>query len=245
MPSFPPIGSSVISFDQIDSTNDYAMQLANKGSVEHGTVILTNYQTRGKGQQGRQWQAEKEKNLLLSFVLDTSSKNIQSQFLLNTAFCTGVAHLLMEDYELKGVSIKWPNDLYIGKKKIAGILIENVIRGQQWQYAIVGIGINVNQLNFSEELAATSIQAQLKREISLLTLREKLMRHMNQAFQHYQQSHPNLLGEYNSLLYGFREKISFEKENKKSAGVLQGADMQGFLKINETAYRHGEIKLLL
>lgn len=245
MPSFPPIGSSLISFDQIDSTNDYAMQLANEGSVEHGTVILTNHQTKGKGQQGRQWQAEKEKNLLLSFVLDTSTKNIQSQFLLNTAFCAGIAHLLMEDYELNAVSIKWPNDIYIGKKKIAGILIENVLRGHQWQYAIVGIGLNVNQLVFPQDIAATSVQAELKKEISLLAIRQNLLKHLNTAFNNFSQSKPNLLKEYNCLLHGFQEDISFEKKGKKQLGLLQGADAQGFLKINETEYRHGEIKLLM
>lgn len=245
MSTFPPIGSSIISFDEIDSTNDYAMHLANKGSVEHGTVICTNFQTKGKGQQGKHWLAEKEKNLLMSFVLDTSQKDIQTQFLLNAAFCSGMAHLLMEDYELGAASIKWPNDLFVNKKKIAGILIENVIRGQQWQYAIVGIGINVNQIHFPADLSATSLQAELKKEISLVSLREKLLKHLNKAYQYYEQNRPDLLREYNSLLHGFENTISYKKGNENLSGHLKGANPQGFLRINENQYRHGEIKLLM
>lgn len=245
MSSFPPIGSSIIEFDQIDSTNDYAMQLANDGSVEHGTVIVTNYQTKGKGQQGKQWMAQKEKNLLLSFILDTSKKDIQSQFSLNAAFCSGIAHMLMEDYEINSAAIKWPNDLFIGRKKVAGILIENVIRGSQWQYAIVGIGMNVNQTIFSEDIKATSLQNELRKEISLLELRRKLLKQLNKAYQHYEKQDINVLAEYNSLLHGFEENIDFEKYGIRQQGILKGADLYGFLKINEAQYRHGEIKLLL
>lgn len=245
MSSFPPIGSSIIEFDQIDSTNDYAMQLANEGSVEHGTVICTNFQTKGKGQQGKFWHAEKEKNLLLSFILDTSKEDIQSQFLLNAAFCSGIAHTLMEDYELASAVIKWPNDLFIGKKKIAGTLIENVIRGHQWQYAIVGIGINVNQVNFPEDISATSLCKELKREISLVAFRKKLIGQLNRAYLHYKRRDLDLIGEYNSLLHGFGEFIHFEKEGKMEKGLLKGADNNGFLNINEKLYRHGEIKLFL
>ena len=138
MSSFPAIGSSVIELSEIDSTNNYAMQLANGGMAEHGTVVITNYQTKGKGQQGNQWSSEPGSNLLFSIILDTSHDDIQSQFLLNAAFCSGIAHMLMEHFELSATSIKWPNDIFIHKKKIAGILIENLIRGQQWQFAIAG-----------------------------------------------------------------------------------------------------------
>ncbi len=245
MPSFPPIGSTIIEFDQIDSTNDYAMHLANEGSVEHGTAIITNYQTQGKGQQGKLWQAEKEKNLLLSFVLDTSKKDLQSQFLLNAAFCSGVAHMLMEDYEISAASIKWPNDLFVNRKKVAGILIENIIRGQQWQYAIVGIGINVNQTKFPEGIQATSLQTELNRNIPLTAIRKKLFNQLNRAFEHYQKQDIDLISEYNSLLHGYEDNILFEKDGRSQHGQLFGADQYGFLKINNTQYRHGEIKLLI
>ena len=188
MSSFPAIGSSIIELSEIDSTNDYAMQLANGGMAEHGTVIITNFQSKGKGQQGNQWASEPGSNLLFSVILDTSREDIQSQFLLNAAFCSGIALLLMEHFELSATSIKWPNDIFVHKKKIAGILIENLIRGQQWQFAIVGVGINVNQLKFDSTINATSIQSESRMEVSLVELRQIIFNYLNKAYQDFKNS---------------------------------------------------------
>lgn len=221
------------------------MELANGGMAEHGTVIITNYQSQGKGQQGNRWKSAKEKNLLFSIVLDTTKNEISSQFLLNASFCSALAHLLMDEFELPATSIKWPNDIYIGKKKIAGILIENVIRGQQWQYAIVGIGININQLKFGELNTATSIRNEIGKEINLMDLRKTVFRYLNDAFTSFQTNTSLVIPEYNSLLYGINETIHFKKNDKLMQGTLIGAAQQGFLKIDEQEYRHGEIKITL
>jgi len=240
-----PIGSSIIEFEQLDSTNNYAMQLANEGNAEHGTTIITQHQTKGKGQQGKTWTAAKEKNLLMSFILDTSHKEITSQFLLNAACCTAVAHLLMEDMQIADVSIKWPNDLYVGKKKIAGILIENIIRGQQWKYAIVGIGLNVNQLEFPIGLSATSLQRLVNKIVDISFLRKKIFKRLNKAYQQYQENATAVLTEYNSLLYSYQNRISFIKNSEIKTGTLKGTDATGLLTIDENEYRHGEIQIIL
>lgn len=245
MPPFPHIGSSVIELSEIDSTNNYAMELASGGLAEHGLVVATNYQTQGKGQQGNRWKSAKEKNLLFSIVLDTAQQDIATQFLLNAAFCSALAYLLMDEYELPATSIKWPNDIYIGKKKIAGILIENVVRGQQWQYAIVGIGINVNQQKFGELNTATSVRNELNREINLIPLRKKVFEYLNTAYHNFLTKPTTIIEEYNSLLYGINENIFYTKKAKKHHGTLHGAAQQGFLKIGAEQYRHGEIKIIL
>jgi BirA family biotin operon repressor/biotin-[acetyl-CoA-carboxylase] ligase len=245
MSSNTAIGSSLIEFDQLDSTNDYAMQLANKGNAEHGTTIVTQFQTKGKGQQGKKWMATKEKNLLLSIILDTSRKSIQSQFELNAACCWAIANMLMEDYEMADTSIKWPNDIYIGKKKIAGILIENIIRGQQWQYAIVGIGLNVNQLDFPLDIAGTSLHVEKKKSYDLLSVRKNLLGHLNKTYDHYQKNDIDLIREYNNLLNGYQENIRYERNKNLCNGTLRGVDSNGLLQINDHHYRHGDIKLLL
>jgi len=239
------IGSSLIEFEQLDSTNDYAMHLANEGNVDHGTTILAKYQTKGKGQQGKHWHAAKEKNLLMSVILNATQKNIQTQFELNAAFCSAIAHMLMEDYEIGEACIKWPNDLYIGRKKIAGILIENIIQGQQWKYAIVGIGLNVNQVQFPQVIQATSMIHELGKKVDLVLLRKRLFVQLNKAYKNYLNKDQDLLFEYNSLLHGFDHAIEYEKDGKKQVGHLFGADVNGFLKIDNNQYRHGEIKLLL
>jgi BirA family biotin operon repressor/biotin-[acetyl-CoA-carboxylase] ligase len=240
-----PIGSSIIEFEQLDSTNDYAMQLANEGNAEHGTTIIAQHQTKGKGQQGKTWTADKEKNLLLSFILDTAQQEIGTQFLLNAAFCTAVAHLLMEDEQIADVSIKWPNDLYIGKKKVAGILIENIIRGQHWKYAIVGIGLNVNQIDFPTGLAATSLRKRLGQEVPINRLRKKIFNRLNAAYRQYQTNQTTLLEEYNSLLYNYQSELTYIEQGEKKIGVLRGTDSTGLLAIDDKEFRHGDIQLIL
>ena len=221
------------------------MELANGGIAEHGTVIITGYQTQGKGQQGNHWHSVAENNLLFSVILDTSQQEIASQFLLNAAFCSGVAHLLMNEFELPNTCIKWPNDIYVGKKKIAGTLIENVIRGQQWQYAIVGIGININQHIFPQVNNATSIRNITNKETNLIQLRKSVFKYLNEAFGNFILRPNAIIDEYNSLLYGIGEKITYIKQTKTIQGQLHGASTNGFLKIGEEQFRHGEIKLVL
>ncbi len=245
MNSFPAIGSSVIEFTTIDSTNAFAMQLANAGNVEHGTVVITDYQTHGKGQQGNSWQAESQKNILLSVVLKTTREHLQDQFLLNAAFCSSIAHLLMEEYELAATAIKWPNDIYVNKKKIAGILIENIIRGASWQYAIVGVGININQASFAEGLNATSLINETGKATSLLAFRKLLFAALNDAYKLFTSDRTRVLSEYNNLLHGINTEIRYFKNGKDQLGTLHGASEQGFLKIDDLRYRHGEIAIFL
>ena len=138
-----PIGDLIIELSEIDSTNNYAMRLINEGMAEHGMAILADFQTNGKGQHGNIWQAQESKNLLCSIILDTHGFPLEKQFLLNTMACLAVADTLIQQYLLQDVSIKWPNDIYAGKRKIAGILIENQIRGVSWSHAVIGIGLNI------------------------------------------------------------------------------------------------------
>ena len=123
------IGEVLIELLEIDSTNNYAMRLINEGMAEHGMTIRADYQTEGRGQQGKNWLSEESKNLLFTTILDTTGFSIQKQFILNTFTCLSVAEFLMTNIGLREVSIKWPNDIYAENKKIAGILIENIIRG--------------------------------------------------------------------------------------------------------------------
>ncbi len=244
MTAFPIIGSTIIELGQIDSTNNYAMELAAAGNAEHGTVVTAQYQTKGRGQHGNNWQSAEGENLLFSIILNTAKEKIEDQFLLNAVFCSALTQLFMEQYELPDTCVKWPNDIFINKKKIAGTLIENVIRGQQWQYAIVGIGINVNQKKFSDNIAATSLYNILERNVALHEFRKKVFDYLNIAYHHFLHKRSSIISEYNKLLHGFEQEISFTKNDQTEYGMLQGAEPQGFLRIDNERYRHGEIKLL-
>ncbi len=130
---------------EIDSTNNYAKQLLAR-KVEEGTVVLAHYQNRGKGQQGNFWESEADKNLLFSLILYPYFLEAGEQFYLSKIVSLALVNVLKN--EVDEVSIKWPNDIFVGKKKIAGILMENSIKGNSLETSIVGVGVNLNQEKF-------------------------------------------------------------------------------------------------
>jgi len=150
------IGANHIHIPELDSTNRFAMDLVRSEKPSEGTVVSTDFQTAGRGQQGKSWQSSRSMNLNSSVVLYPGFLSSGDQFLLNMAVALAVCEAVAE---LCGAicSLKWPNDVYFGNKKIAGILIENTWAGSRWQAAIVGIGLNVNQQEFAG-FPATSLR---------------------------------------------------------------------------------------
>jgi BirA family biotin operon repressor/biotin-[acetyl-CoA-carboxylase] ligase len=134
---------------EVESTNNYANQLVLSKAAEHGTVVLAQHQKMGRGQQGNHWESEFGKNLLMSIILFPLFLPAAKQFYLSK-----MASLALVDFlktETKDVSVKWPNDIYIQNKKIAGILIENSVNGRNLSSAVIGIGLNLNQEKFDSD----------------------------------------------------------------------------------------------
>ncbi len=141
--------------DQTDSTNSLMQRLLKGEEQEYAAclkedipLIYTTYQTAGRGQTGNGWESERGKNLLLSYLLREPEVNISEMFLLNVIAAVAAHRTIAEwlSFEQRPMlSIKWPNDIYIGNRKIAGILVENSLSGTKIQHSIAGIGINVNQ----------------------------------------------------------------------------------------------------
>ena len=130
----------------VDSTNNYAIAALHEALAKHGDAFLAGYQTAGKGQRGRQWLAKPNENLLFSIVVEPKLL-ITQQFLLSMAVAIACRNLLNQ-YAQDNISIKWPNDIYWNDRKAGGILIENIITDGNWRYAVIGIGINLNQVSF-------------------------------------------------------------------------------------------------
>ena len=131
--------------DETDSTNNYAKQLVEKGVAE-GTVVLAQFQRFGKGQKGNSWESEAGKNLLASIVLYPVFLEAAKQFQLSKIMSLALFDFLCD--EKIEVSIKWPNDIYAGNFKIAGILIENSIKGNVLSSSVIGFVLNLNQIHF-------------------------------------------------------------------------------------------------
>lgn len=133
-------------FSSVSSTND----VLRDGRYTHGDVAVAEDQTKGRGQRGNTWESEPGMNLTFSLKLEPSFLPADMQFLLSEAVALAVADTL-SGYGLEA-SVKWTNDIYIGDRKVAGILIENDIMGSRLSGSIVGVGLNVNQQSFGGDI---------------------------------------------------------------------------------------------
>ncbi|HSH20657.1 MAG TPA: biotin--[acetyl-CoA-carboxylase] ligase [Draconibacterium sp.] len=137
---------NIIFLTEVESTNNYANQLVLSKAAVEGTVVLALHQKKGRGQQGNHWESEAGKNLLASIILYPNFLHAAKQFYLSKIVSLALTDFLKK--ETNDISIKWPNDIYIHNKKVAGILIENAIKGQNISSAIIGMGLNLNQEKF-------------------------------------------------------------------------------------------------
>ena len=142
---------NIIKLNAIDSTNSYLKELAQKSTLENFTVVLAKQQTLGRGQLGTTWVSDQGKNLTFSLLVNFNNFNIQDQFYLSMAVSLGLISALRA-YIGMSLKIKWPNDILAEKDKLAGILIENVLKGPIIHHSIIGIGLNVNQLEFPTDI---------------------------------------------------------------------------------------------
>lgn len=150
------LGEPLIELSEIDSTNMYAMEQIHAQKALSGSVYQTDFQTNGKGQHGRIWESYRGENLLCTYVLELNAlkqgKNwVPSEQLgLSAAVALGAQAFFME-FAGEETKIKKPNDIYWRDRKAGGILIENIVRGTDWTWTVIGIGLNINQTQFSNE----------------------------------------------------------------------------------------------
>ena len=144
-------------YKELSSTNLTGIALMNTGKIAGSSAIISDSQINGRGQLRTKWHASPEKNLTFSIVIPKLKLNVLNQFKLNKAFCLAVHYTLLP--YCNDLKIKWPNDIYVNGKKIAGVLIENQIGQTQIKTSIVGIGLNVNQIDFTDAgVGATSLK---------------------------------------------------------------------------------------
>lgn len=218
--------------DVIDSTNNYAMRLIDADSAQDGMTITTGLQMAGKGQRGKQWQAEPFQSILMSLIVEPRLK-IEDQFLLSMLVAVAIVDAIEGLGFDMDVKIKWPNDIIVGDKKTGGILIENVLRGSEWNYAVIGIGLNVLQHDFPAELVnATSLKIALGKEIEMIALRDEIRFRIFKMLDDNIDS-DDLLARYNSYLYkkGMQQQFS-DGENVWTA-FIESVMRNGKLMVTE------------
>ncbi|HEX5733519.1 MAG TPA: biotin--[acetyl-CoA-carboxylase] ligase [Blastocatellia bacterium] len=147
------LGSTLVRFDSLPSTNDLAREMA-AGGADEGVSVMARAQTAGRGRQGRQWSSPPGAGLYFSVILRPEMKPAEAT-VITFAAAVAVAETLASDFNLD-VDIKWPNDVMAGRRKISGILVETAVEGEQLLYAVLGIGVNLNQQDFPGELKETA-----------------------------------------------------------------------------------------
>lgn len=244
------IGHPIIELEKVTSTNNYALNLISKSEVTEGTIVLTHEQTAGKGQGNNTWETEAGKNLTFSIILHPSFLLPDQQFYLNKAISLAITDYLSRIVINKPVHIKWPNDIYFGDKKLGGILIENVISGNIFQSSVIGIGLNINQENFSNAIPnPISLKQILNHELNLKEELQSLCNCLENRYITLRGKHFSALDvDYKNRLLGYSEWRIYRKGTEEIEGQITGVDEFGRLEIRTKdgellTFSHGEITL--
>jgi BirA family biotin operon repressor/biotin-[acetyl-CoA-carboxylase] ligase len=225
------VGKNVVFVPECHSTNTLATQLSQNPSASEGTVVITHNQTAGRGQRGNVWFAEPGQNLTLSILLKPGFLLIKEQFFLNIITSLAVRDLL-SDYIQSDIYIKWPNDILVHQKKICGILIENQLKGQVIETAVVGIGLNINQRDF-EVPTATSLAREANRPFELQIIFENLLSCVEARYlQLKQKNYAALRNAYLQHVYQRGERHQYEAASQKFEGEIIGIGEDGKLAVN-------------
>ena len=221
----------LIKLNAIDSTNSFLKELAKNSVLENFTVVVANEQTKGRGQQENVWISQPHKNLTTSIFIKDLDIEILHHKYLNFAVSLAVYDLLYA-LEINGLSIKWPNDIMAGNNKICGILIENNIKKNRINSTIIGIGLNVNQVNFSNTLTkVTSIKKITNRQFNLEILLKNLVENIKLQIQSLSNKEFKILEDaYLNVLYKKNVPTMFkDKTGNLFMGKINGISKYGNL----------------
>lgn len=240
----------IIKLSATESTNTFLQVLMRKENLQDFTVVVTENQTKGRGQRNGSWESEKGNNLTCSVLKNHLALKTDHQFLISIAVSLAIHSLLIE-LNLARVKIKWPNDIMSGTLKICGILIENVLNGQEVKASVIGIGLNVNQTVFSKGLRATSVKLELNKEQHLESLLDLLMEKLQFFLNQVSTANKiQLMNMYEKVLFRKDMVCTFQKpDGSVFIGIISGVTSYGKLKVkleddSITEFDLKEVKLL-
>ncbi len=223
----PRKGFRIIELDATDSTNDY-LRLYRGEFRERTTVVTAEWQSAGRGATG-QWQSEKGANLLLSMLIHPTMVEPGGMFVLSQTVCLAVCLALNGMHE--GFTIKWPNDIYWGNSKVVGILIENELAGKRISDCVIGVGVNVNQREFSPNVPnPTSLALILGREMDRSQVLDAILREFNSLYSKIEEGRgEEVREEYLRHLYRKGEPHTYRDQWGEFAAVLETVEPSGHL----------------
>ena len=227
------VGQNLITLKEVASTNTFLKDALSKSTpLLEGTVILAEKQLAGRGQADNSWISEPGKNLTFSILLNPAFLQVDKQFELNKAISLALNDV-MAIYAGKDALIKWPNDSYIGNKKIGGMLIENIVHGNKIRHAIIGIGLNINQTNFPPSLKnVTSFKQFLQKDYDLHSLLSEICATVEARYLQLKSGHNvQITAEYLEKLYLRDEWALFKFDGEIQSGKIIGITEAGRLQL--------------
>jgi BirA family transcriptional regulator, biotin operon repressor / biotin---[acetyl-CoA-carboxylase] ligase len=241
------IGNRFTELPVVDSTNNYAMAKVREGQAFHGNVFFAHEQVAGKGQFGKKWEGKAGQNIMMSIVIEPFLKT-SNQFHLSISIACGCIDFLRK--YISAAEIKWPNDLYWQKRKLGGILIENIVQGEDWKTAVIGIGININQTDFPEHLPnPVSLQQITGVRFPVIGLAKELCSAIEIRYNQLREGDfTPLLIYYNDNLFNKGQSVSLKQGNKvfqtKVISVSQYGQLHTLNHL-EQYFNFGEVEWLI
>ena len=226
------IGKVLHELNSCDSTNNYAKDLIAKSKPLEGSVVITDKQTAGRGQFGNSWVGEEAQNIALSIILYPNLE-VGEQFYLSKIISIACVDALKSISNLD-FQIKWPNDIYYGKQKIGGILIENQVSGSKLANAVVGIGINLNQENFEGLEQANSLFNLVRYILNRKKCTEILLEHIDANYIKLRaKDFASIDKNYHSSLLFYQQEFQFKENGLLKKAILKEVNAAGQLKVEE------------
>lgn len=223
------VGKKVQYFASCYSTNDLAAEIIQQKEALEGMCLITDNQLAGRGQRGSSWEALPGMNITLSVILKPTFLLASQQFKLNIAVSLAIYDLLNKQ-AVTGLSIKWPNDVYIGDLKMGGVLIENMLVGNHIGWTIVGVGLNINQIHFENPRATSLRIAKQGKEYDLPQLIEELAERIEERYLELRSNRAHTQKAYYlENLYRFEEWHPFSANGLTFAGRIIGVNETGKL----------------
>jgi len=214
-----------------DSTNEYAMNTLSNNDPNSNTCVYTFNQTDGRGQIGRFWYSGKDKNLTCSFRILLDNFHVKDQFLINRAFSLAIRSFIASKVQVP-VTIKWPNDIYVGDKKIAGILIQNLLRSTTISSTILGVGININEDDFPDSIPnPIALKESTDLDYNLLDLQMELAEVVSQHIFQMEKSADLYSDAYSSHLYRKDQENTFIIDDVPTPAFIRGVHPDGKLEL--------------
>lgn len=229
----------IIKVDATTSTNELSKSLNTKEKTGN-FCVSAEFQSKGRGQQNTVWQSNKSENLMFTVVYNNIDLDIDKRFCLNAIVCLSIYNILQKN-GFKFLKLKWPNDILADGYKICGILIENSIVGSNIKNAYVGIGLNVNQIQFENLPQATSLKKLKGLDINRHKIFDDLIRQLKNLPDELLSNSPqNIINIYKRYLYGFNALTGFRLPNGDLIrGKIKSVELDGRLVVE---FESGEFK---